>query len=233
MPIYLSASSIADYIKCPKRVFFRIHKPFPPILSREMVLGISMHHILERGWKTREKAYEILGEEKEKLKLTKKEHTDFSFMIDLFFLNFRGLLGDSDLIEYMFKLQLYDDVFLVGKMDRVSQGNVFDWKTGATAKNLQGDVQCIIYDYAFNKLFGRPPSSVCIGALKQGQLVPYSKNDLYTNELFDAIIPKMIKTIKSENYEKLGLFSHGCFRCQFREGCIGATNVVDSGNNTE
>lgn len=233
MPIFLSASSITDYIKCPKRVFFRIHKPFPPAPSRDMVLGSSMHYILEKGWKTRETAYQILEEESVRLNYTKREHTNMSFMTDLFFLNFRHLLGDSDLIEYNFKLQLHSDVFLVGKMDRISQGNVFDWKSGRVAKNLEGDVQSIIYDYAFNRLFGRPPVSLCVASLSQGQLIPYSKNELFTRELFNAVIPRMIKTIKGEEYEKLGLFTHGCFRCQWKIGCIGATNVVDSPDPTE
>lgn len=233
MPIFLSASSIADYIKCPKRVFFRIHKPFPPAPSREMILGSSIHYILEKGWRNRDTAYQIMEEESIKHGYTKKERVNISFMVDIFFLNFRGLLCDDDLIEYTFKIPLYGDVFIVGKMDRISQGNVFDWKSGRVAKNLQGDVQSIIYDYAFNKIFNRPPVSLCVASLQQGQLIPYTKNNLFADELFGTIIPKMIKTIKSEEYEKLGLFTHGCFRCQYKHGCIGAAYVMDSSDNSE
>ena len=108
-----------------------------------------------------------------------------------------------------------------------------DWKSGRVAKNLEGDVQSIIYDYAFTKLFGRPPVSLCIASLQQGQLIPYTKNELFTKELFNAIIPKMIKTIKSDDYEKLGLFTHGCFRCQYKIGCLGDNYVVDSADPSE
>jgi hypothetical protein len=30
----------------------------------------------------------------------------------------------------------------------------------------------------------------------------------------------MIKSIKHEEYGKLGMFNHSCFRCAYKEGCL-------------
>lgn len=227
MPIYLSASSVADFIRCPQKVLYRITKPFPEVPSREMLTGRAIHSVLERGWVDRDLALNILQEEKQRYKLTKAELTNLFYMVDLFFLNFKGYLKDDDKIEYSFKLPLYDDVFIVGKMDRISGNTVFDWKSGRTSKNLSNDVQCMIYDYAYQELFGKTPS-VCIASLQEGTLIPYKKDKLYYSEVFDKIIPRMIKTLKNESYERLGMFNHSCFRCQYKQGCLGARDVMDS-----
>lgn len=221
MPIYLSASSISDFIKCPQKVLYRIKKLVPEVKSKEMIIGNSMHYILEKGWKSREVAYSLLDYEVKHNELKRADRTKMEFMVDMFFLNFQERLGANDLIEYRFKLPMYDDVFLVGKMDRISAGNLYDWKTGVTASQMSNDVQCIIYDYAFGKLFGREANSICVASLSSGKLIPYVRNPLYTSEIFERIIPKMIKAMKSDTYERLGMFNHSCFKCPYKIGCLG------------
>ena len=71
MSIYLSASSIADFIKCSKMVEYRIKKPFPEVKSREMILGTIMHSVIEKGWEDRDKALELLQTECDVHKLPK------------------------------------------------------------------------------------------------------------------------------------------------------------------
>lgn len=222
MRVYLSASSIGDFIKCPQKVLYRIKKPFPETPTKEMIIGKIAHSAIEKGWKDRKVAYSILHQEAREEGLTKSDITNLEFYIDIFFMNFSSLLGTKDHIEYNFKLPLHDDVFIVGKMDRISNGNVFDWKTGSRPPTkLSGDVQCIIYEYAYTKLFGKEPTSICIGSLGKGQLIPYTRNQMYVDELFNNIIPRMIRTIKNESYERLGMFNHSCFRCPYKMGCLG------------
>lgn len=231
MPIYLSATSIADFVKCPQKVLYRLKKTVPEVLSKEMIMGRIVHTALERGWNNRERAYSIVNSEIKSTSLKKQDQTKMEFMLDLFFLNFRHLIKDNDLIEFKFKLPLYDDVFIVGKMDRISNGNLYDWKTGITANKLGNDVQCIVYDWAYNKHFGHSPSSICIASLTNGQLIPYTRDSLANEELFDNIIPRMIRTIKHDLYERTGIFNHSCFRCVYKAGCLGTGEseyVLDS-----
>lgn len=229
MPVYLSASSIADFIKCPQKVMYRIKKTVPQIQSKEGVLGEIAHLAIELGWRERQDAYDVIRTEVSKRGLAKADSTSLQFMVDMFFLNFRHLVGEGDLIEHKFKLPLHDDVFIVGKMDRISQGNLFDWKTGQTASNLSYDVQCIIYDWAYKKEFGKSATSICIGALKKGELIPFKKDQFFVDEIFNKIIPRMIRTIKNDAYERLGMFNHSCFRCPYKVGCLERVkDVLDS-----
>lgn len=221
MSINLSASAIADFIRCSQKVLYRRTRPFPEIKSKEMIIGTIAHLALEKAWNNRDRAYEIVRTEAKLEGLSKADKTNLEFQMDMFFLNFSHLVGKDDLIEYYFKVPLYDDVNIVGKMDRVHQGNVYDWKTGRVANKLGNDVQCIIYSWAYKKLFEKEPISVCIAALAKGEIIPYVENKIFVNEVFDRIIPRMIKTIKNENYERLGMFNHSCFRCSWKIGCLG------------
>ena len=113
-------------------------------------------------------------------------------------------------------------------MDRISNGNVYDWKTGGKLpKSLSNNVQCIIYDFAYRSIFNKSASSVCLASLADGRLVPFVRNELFYREVFERIIPRMIKTLRSDSFERTGMFNHSCFRCQFKQGCLGDVNVVD------
>lgn len=238
MSIFLSASSIADFIKCPQKVLYRRTKRVEEVPSREMIIGKIAHAAIEKGWSDRARAVEIVNYWSKSERLSAKDKNDLLFYVDMFFLNFRGLVGEKDEIEYNFKLSLYDDIYLVGKVDRISNGNLFDWKTGRVATKLSTDIQCIIYDYAYEKIFGKQAKSICLAALATGELIPYSRNDFYVKEVFDKIIPRMIKTIKNESYERLGMFNHSCFRCPYKSGCLSGMKgeeeyVLDSGVSPE
>lgn len=228
MAIYLSASSIKDFIKCSQMVLYRVTKPFPVEKSKDMLLGEVMHSVIERGWRDRDTALTILEEQRNLHKLNKTDMGTLSFYTDIFFLNFRHLLYEEDSVEYQFKIPLHDNVYLVGKMDRISRGNVFDWKTGSKLpKTINNDVQCMIYDFAYREIFKKEPSSVCLAGLADGRLVPFSRNEFMYKELFTKVIPRMIKTMKNDAYERVGMFNHSCYRCQYKSGCLGNMEVSE------
>ena len=227
MPVYLSASSIADFIACPQKVLYRLKKTVPEIPNKGMTIGRIVHSAIEKGWNNKERAYSIIHEEVKANNLKKTDNTNMEFMVDMFFLNFRQRLGDNDLIEFKFKLPLYDDVFIVGKMDRITKGNLLDWKTTSKLPSKLGnDVQCIIYDWAYQKLFDKKANSICVAGLSTGELIPYKEDILCTKELFDNVIPRMIKTVRHETYERLGLYNHSCFMCAYKAGCLGGGEYV-------
>lgn len=222
MSIYLSASSIKDFIDCPQKVLYRRTKPFPEVRSKGMIVGEIAHRAIEKGWEKRDLAYAIVKEECRKAGLARADQTNLEFYMDMFFYNFKDLLSNKDLIEYNFKIQIFDDIYIVGKIDRISSGNLYDWKTGGKiASRLSSDVQCIIYEWAYKKIFSKEPASICIASLAKGELIPYQRDDFYIQELFGKIIPRMIKTVKNETYERLGMFNHSCFNCPYRVGCLG------------
>ncbi len=232
MSIYLSASSIADYIKCQQKVLYRFTKPFPEVFSKDATIGKIVHLAIEKHWNDRTQAIELVKQESKKYGLYSADRNKMEYQLDLFFLNFAHRLQEDDLIEYHFKFPLYDDVSLVGKIDRISNGNLYDWKTGIVSKYLGGDVQCIIYEYAYQKIFGKDPTSINLGALASGQLVPYVRNELAIKEVFENVIPNMIRTVRNGTYYRQGIFNHSCYRCPFKIGCLGnggEENVLDSG----
>lgn len=232
MSIYLSASSITDFVRCSKKVEYRFKKPFPELISKGMLLGKIAHYVLETGWKDKDTANAILAEQVKKHRIQQADINSLSFYVDMFFLNFRDFLKDDDMIEHQFKIPLYDDVFLVGKMDRISNGTVFDWKTTSkVSKSLSNDIQCIVYDFAYRSLFDKTASGVCIGWLPKGQLIPFVRDELYYREVFSNIVPRMIKTIRSDNFEKTGMFNHSCFWCQYKKGCLGDRKIFSGDAN--
>jgi hypothetical protein len=230
MPIYLSASSIGDFIDCPQKVLYRIKKTVPQVPSKYMHIGNAAHYAIEHGWQDRTKAISLMREKAKEFGLRKPDVVNLEFMMDIFFLNFRDRLQDNDEIELTFKLHLYDDVFIVGKIDRISNGNLFDWKTSSKLPSRLGnDPQCIIYNWAYEKLKGKKPASVNLCGLATGELVPYVPDELCNDELFGNIIPRMIRTIRHDSYERLGMFNHSCFQCPYKQGCLrgGIEDVVD------
>jgi CRISPR/Cas system-associated exonuclease Cas4 (RecB family) len=220
MSIYLSASSIRDYISCPQKVLYRLKKPFPISLSPEMIMGEIVHKVIEKAWDNRDEANKLFLELSNEAKMSTSTIRNYSFRLDLFFLNFRDYLGAEDTVEYSFKLPLYSDIFLVGKMDRISKGRVFDWKTGKVFKTTFKDVQCIIYEYAYEQLFNSKPVEINLASMADGKIYPYIRNNFYVETLFQKVIPGMIKTIKDESYTRLGVFDNSCFKCPYRVGCL-------------
>ena len=220
MPVYLSASSIADFVRCPQMVFYRINKPFPTSLTRESIMGEVVHKVVEKAWNDRSKATQLFAQLCRENRATQSEVTNYGFALDLFFLNFASQLTTEDTIEYSFKVPLYDDVFIVGKMDRISKGRIYDWKTGNVSKNTSSNVQCIIYEYAYEALFKKKPDEVLIASLKDGQIYPYMRNEFYRKELFEGVIPAMIQSLRNNNFSRMGVFSNSCARCYYKSGCL-------------
>jgi hypothetical protein len=227
MKVYLSASSIKNFISCPKKCLYRVTQPDLEVPTKKSIIGRIAHKAVELGWDDREIAYKVIKEECKSSRLTKDDVISLQFYVDLFHLNFRPLLGKEDLIEHSFKLPIYDDVFLVGKIDRISNGNVFDWKTGKLPKAMN-DIQCFVYDYAYSRIFKSKPKSVCMASLSEGNIVPYLGNKMYESEILDNIIPRMIKTIRERSYERLGMFNESCFKCPYKRACLGGIDVMDS-----
>lgn len=232
MSIYLSASSIKDFIRCSQKVKYRFSKEVTEIPSTEMTIGKIVHSIIEKAWNNPSIARQMIEDGIIDNNLSEEAYQRIDKYVEIFFSKFQYLLKDQDPVELNFKIPIFDGIFLVGKIDRiVNSGTIVDWKTGTIrSKKLSNDPQCMIYSFAYNKLYGAPPDNVYLASLSTGELIPYVENQAYVNELFRNIIPKMIKTVKDQSYEKSGMFNGSCFRCPYRVGCLknGGEDVMDS-----
>lgn len=216
--IQLSASSIKDFISCEMKYYYRINAPEQAAETVELVRGKLIHEILEKGWRDRNSANKIASG----LRISNTNMDKIILWMDKFFENFRPLCKDTDNVEQFFKLP-YEGIKIVGKIDRILDADVvIDWKSSASKpRNLENDIQFILYDWAYTRMFGKRPSVMFIGHLPTGSLIKYEENPIFRKLLFDEIIPTMIGKIQSKSYAHTGIFQwvKQCDRCVFQEYC--------------
>ena len=228
--VYVSASSLTDYIVCSYRAYWRIFEPSEGVPSREMLMGTITHKVLEKAWQNIDVALNLAES------LCKKEGIDeigknsVYHFIHTFFERFNILVDKNDSVEKRFKVNLYDDVYLVGVFDRVSRGTVIDWKTNANPpKKIDNNVQFIIYDLAYNLLYGKKAEGLYLAALKDGSLVRYTESKQHAETLVQSVIPQFVQDVRNKSFVKSGLFTGACYRCPYKIQCLGteSRNVVD------
>jgi len=150
------------------------------------------------------------------------EKTSIQHFIHTYFERFRIMVRDDDKIEKRFKVKLYDDVYLVGVFDRVTMGTIIDWKTNANPpKNIDGNVQFILYDLAYNMIYEKKPEGLYLAALKDGSLVRYKESKIHSETLIHQIIPNYVADVKYKVFTKTGLFNGACYRCPYKIPCLG------------
>jgi hypothetical protein len=225
--IHVSASLIIDYLKCSQMAYYRIFEPELKISNREMIIGAITHKVIEKAWQDLDVALN-LGKT-----LCEKENVDaigrqsVEHFIHTFFESFKPIVSREDSIEKFFKIKLYDDVFLVGKFDRISRGLILDWKTTASPpKSIDNDPQFIIYDYAYSLIYGKKPEGVYYASLKEGKLIRYAESKHHASTIINNVIPSYIEDIRNKRFNKTGLFNGSCYRCPFKVPCLGDNNGV-------
>lgn len=225
--IFVSASAIKDFISCSQKVYYRIHEPELKVSNREMIIGDVVHKTIEKAWKNIDVALNLgktlgVNANVDAIGLQSIEH-----FIHTFFERFNNLLTDEDKVEKFFKVKLEEDVYLVGKFDRLSRGLIFDWKTDSNVpKNISNYPQFIIYDLAYKLIYNKPSEGIYFASLKNGDLVRYNESKEHSKTLIERIIPDYIATIRKKEYIKQGLFTGQCYRCPFKIPCLGEKNGV-------
>jgi len=229
MAIYVSASSLKDFIKCSKKVYYRIFEPSLAVQSEASTLGIIAHKILEQSWDDKERAVSLASKMCLQENLGDHAINSIETYVHTYFEKFSKLLKPSDLIEHRFKVKLDTDVFLVGVFDRVSAGNVYDWKTTTkTPTRIDNDIQFNIYNMAYKMLFNSPPTGLYLASLREGRLVRYVESKQHIDTLRNGIIPEFVETIRKKEFIKSGLFSNQCYYCPYKTDCLskGEEDVV-------
>jgi hypothetical protein len=207
-------------------VYYRINHPELQVPNKEMIIGEVVHSAIEKYWDNQINANSYTANEI----ATRMAHdpnpigTYIQFGYDClhnYFGKFKSLLTTNFTSETKFKLQIEKDVFVVGKLDRVDDGNVFDWKTARRPlTNIDNNVQFILYNWAFKKMYNAEPSGVYYAALTNGSLVKYNRNPIVEDFLLGEVVPQLVDAIRSKNYIHNGVFRKSCFRCSYSNACL-------------
>lgn len=230
--LYISASSIKDWLVCSKRYVYRTQYPKEDAeKTPDLLVGTAVHEVIEKHWKDKydnnvARVRNLLDDvginSDNKFHVTKAERC-----VKNFHATYAELLTESDIVEKSFKIELKPGAYLVGKIDRVIQafgGIIVDWKTNTKppkASELEKDVQFLIYRYAYQHMFKEEPAKVWYASLYTNDRILVQYNSVYNACLFEDVIPKMLKDISSNSYTKQGMFTGACEKCQYKKICIG------------
>lgn len=229
--IYISASLLRDYLECPRKVYYRLNHPELSVESANMVVGNIVHSVLERYWKTYSQANLYAIGLSSKFGLASKYEKKVRLCIDNFFESFTNLIGEKDLIEYRFKIPMGSS-FIVGKMDRItSTGCIIDWKTSSMpSRNIDRDPQFILYQYVYEQIFKKRPTSVMMVNLVDNSVITYSRDKVLEFNLMNTLIPVVIDDLLGNTLSPTGLFLGKCFKCPFRETCLNKLGYYEERN---
>lgn len=218
--IRVSASSISDYLSCSQRLFFRLYSPEDSVSTPDMLVGTIVHEAIDKFGTSVYQGIDFAEAKIKEAGLPLKYRNKALQSLSVYYNTFSNSVTDFDYVEYKFNLPIGDGVNLVGKIDRIVDGTIYDWKTSTRVPNsIDRDIQFIIYNYAFKRLFKKAPDAVYFASLITGEKVKFHENKEYTDLLFKDIIPKMVNTIKGEWYAKEGKFTGKCFSCTYRSIC--------------
>ncbi len=175
--IHISASNLRDYWACNKRYQYRITSAKSSVATIYMTYGLIVHEGIERMEKFSKPLESILEwslHEWEKANTVKvgflggdipKPPRSFKNMYKSYVEKMKPKFAEGNaIVEKMFKLP-YDKsrrIYITGKMDRIDDFGVYDWKTGARppSENDLNDIQFYLYRWAHEKLYDKFPDSV-------------------------------------------------------------------------
>lgn len=225
MTLYLSASAIKDYLSCSMRYFCRRYHKSEGVTTPAMLLGSVVHKAIEVEWRDKDRALALAKDLAEKEDLTTDLQASAQMYVRKFFSSFASILKETDTIELDFKIKYAEDVYLIGKIDRIIHEDnvVIDWKTGKRPPSpmaITSDPQFILYNWAYRKLYKKVPL-LYHASLYKGKLSRYVRSGKNEFVLFNEIIPTMVEDITKGKYVRSGLlrWNSPCRNCTYKEYC--------------
>jgi len=233
--INISASLIRDFLDCPQKAYFRLYYPELSEVTPEQKAGSLVHKVVETCTK-REDALDLAHSMIIEQDLIGNE-AHIKECINNYFDTFFDWTDKNDIVEAKFKLD-YKGFNLVGKIDRIIKGStLIDWKTSIKPpKDLDKDVQFIIYQEAFEKLYGFSPVSMIYASLGANKAFQVHTKSKYREFVFNNLIPKIVYILSSpaeQLFYKRGILQPNfmCNYCGFARDCLSEefeSDVVDS-----
>ena len=225
----LSATSIGDFLECPQRFWYRTNYSEASKVSDHVIFGRIVHEAIEKfdgvdealewslkEWETEQMADAFLPNEK----TIKKPPKSFKKMLNNYYSKIEPTIDGGEK-EVFFRLPWVSNnekIEILGKMDRVTRTDVYDWKTGARkpSKYQLHVIQFYLYAWAFEKIYGRKAENIYYGYLNGGDVIPIVlKDDLLINveNTIDYVVENMDKPpIRVPGYQ--------CSNCFYREICF-------------
>lgn len=223
MTLYLSASSIKDWLSCKRKYYYRTNFRWEGEVTEPLIIGRAVHEAIEKNWKDKDSALESLMF----MDLSEDLISKSSRFVNNFFRYFRDMVSEEDKIEQDFKVKYDQDIYIVGKWDRIlPTKEIIDWKTSKwIPSTLNDDPQFIIYYESYKQVFGEYPNRLLFGGLDKGKLVNYYPDQLFTNVLYNDVIPDMIESAYKNEANRDGMFKKdygkiNCTYCQFYSFCM-------------
>lgn len=214
----LSASGIKDFLKCSRSYQYRMEIPDEGIQTQEQAVGSAVHSIIEKSWKARNKDVEKQVIEQYQL----SDLTKLETCLNNYYSLYPQLLTEEDLTEQDFRVHLFEDVYLVGRMDRIipSKNMVIDWKTTTRSPSrIDNDIQFMIYYLAYKKLYNKEPSVIMYAALFSNKNVYFKPDKFYIDILLNEIIPTIVYRRKNKIFTREGVFNGSCRNCNYLSQC--------------
>lgn len=229
--MYLSATSIKDYLSCPQKFEYRLQGEEQEA-NAYFVRGIAVHETIEN------QNLETTGEAKSWFlerfsELVNERNPEFPYrntfssmaqesyqMLD----NYYNIIHPSQppirQVELFFNVSI-GEIEFSGKIDQIRDGSIYDWKT--TMKPLDdvvrvADYQFTLYDMAYKELYGEYPRHTYYGHLYEGKLIELERTQEdydYLYSVASQITVAIEEEIFPRNYDK-----YGCFYCPFKHLCF-------------
>lgn len=234
MKLRLSASSIKDYLECPKRFWYRTYQREKSKVSNHVVFGSIVHEAIEEFDDGKDAVKWAVAQWAERMTpnfefaeiQAPKPPKSFTKMLGNYYTKIVPELDFNDELqetEFFFEVPWSDDVVIIGKMDLIIGLNIYDWKTSARKppKHVLQDFQFYLYEWAYEQMYGKRPK-VYYGYLNSGDLIPIDMNDQLRNDIGE-IISSVINSIRNENYYRIT--GYHCGNCFYLDHCYGEMEV--------
>lgn len=224
----LSATSINDFLECPQRFWFRTNHPEASKVSDHVTFGGVVHDAIEKfdnvddalEWSLKE--WPIRSQDGNFMpdKQAKKPPKSFKRQLGNYYKLIEPQIDGGDK-EVFFRLPWYsgsENLEILGKMDRVTDTAVYDWKTGGRkpSKFQRHGIQFYLYAWAFEKLYDGVPKNVYYGALNSGSLIPLDIKPRLMQNMGDTIN----YVVDNMDKEPIRAVGYQCFGCFYKEICF-------------
>lgn len=160
----------------------------------------------------------------------KRPPKDFNRMLGNYFLTIAPKIQGKKMnkIEHFFRLPWEhwngdEEVQILGKIDRISDEDVYDWKTGTRrpAYNQLQDIQFYFYEWAYEKEFGQRPTNIYYGLLQTAELIKVEMKD----ELRSNLITLTNYVLDNLNREKCRNIGYQCGSCFYKDTCFSEIDI--------
>jgi len=217
--IKLSASTISDYLSCPRKVYYRIYHRELAVETEPLILGNAVHNALEKHSDNFLAAIEYINS----LDIDDKIKQKASRMVSNYFKYYKDLVDDEDKIEEFINFY-FEDIPIVAKIDRYNDHRIIDWKTSRRAKpnGMENDIQSIIYKKAVREKTDKDPQQILFVNLNVPAVSESAVNSRFEEYFWKEIVPYVYNGIMNDIFPATGIFNWNspCRYCQFREACM-------------